>query len=108
MAGSIKNGRQLKSSNLLELIETNRNDEAAELLINGIHLVGAIGDSSLAVALEAATKLFAGDLSSTIQFMNYRHPWLDGQTPLEHTEDSNEGRNSVLNMISAIESGAYL
>ena len=98
----------MRSVNLMELIETDRNDEAANLLTDGIHLVGAIGDRSLAVALEAATKLFGGDLSSTIQFMNYRHPWLDGQTPLEHTEDSNEGRNSVLNMISAIESGAYL
>lgn len=108
MAESIKNGRQMRSVNLLELIETNRNDEAAELLTDGIHLVGAIGDRSLVVALEAAKKLFAGDLSSTIQFMNYRHPWLDGQTPLEHAEESDEGRNSVLSMISAIESGTYL
>ncbi|WP_157668227.1 hypothetical protein [Croceicoccus marinus] len=60
MAESIKNGRQMRSVNLLELIETNRNDEAAELLTDGIHLVGAIGDRSLAVALETAKKLFAG------------------------------------------------
>jgi len=98
----------MRSVNLMELIETDRNDEAANLLTDGIHLVGAIGDRSLAVALEAATKLFGGDLSSTIQFMNYRHPWLDGQTVLEHAEESDEGRNSVLSMISAIESGTCL
>lgn len=94
--------------NLLELISSDRNDEAAKLLVEGIHLVGAKGDRSLAVALEAARKLFGGDLRSTVQFMNHRHLWLDGQTPLELAEASDDGRNFVLSMIGAIESGSFI
>lgn len=98
----------MTAANLLELIGTDRNDEAARLLAEGIHLVGASGDRSLAVALEAARKLFGGDFRSTVEFMNRRHPWLDGQTPLERAEASDDGRDFVLSMIGAIESGVYI
>lgn len=94
--------------NLLELIEAGREDEAAALLMYGAHLVGAIGPRSIKAALEAACRLNAGDLLGTIYFMNRQHPWLDGQTPLEKTEESDEGLEFVIEMIGAIEAGVYI
>jgi hypothetical protein len=40
--------------------------------------------------------------------MNYRHPWLNGQTPLERAEESDEGADFVVSMIRAIASGVYV
>ncbi|MCA0978673.1 MbcA/ParS/Xre antitoxin family protein [Qipengyuania flava] len=45
---------------------------------------------------------------STIFFMNKVHPWLDGQTPLECAEQSEEGLKFVLDMIGAIEAGVHI
>ena len=73
-----------------------------------MHLVGATGQRSRRAALEAATRIYAGDLLSTIFFMNKIHPWLDGQTPLERAEQSEEGLEFVIDMIGAIEAGVYI
>ena len=40
--------------------------------------------------------------------MNKSHPWLDGQTPLERAEQSDEGLEFVIDMIGAIEGGVYI
>lgn len=98
----------MKDVNLLELPGPSRSEHAASLLIDGIHLVGAVGERSASVALEAAEELFGGSLLSTIHFMNYRHPWLNGQTPLERAEESDEGADFVVSMIRAIASGVYV
>ena len=98
----------MKDVNLLELPEPSRNEHAASLLIEGIHLVGAAGERSVSVALEAAKELFGGSFLSTILFMNYRHPWLNGQTPLECAEESDERRDFVISMIRAITAGVYV
>lgn len=98
----------MKDLNLLELLGPSRNEHAASLLIDGIHLVGAAGERSVSVALEAAKELFGGSLLSTIYFMNRRHPWLNGQTPLERAEESDEGRDFVISMIGAIAAGVYV
>lgn len=90
------------------LLDANRNSDAAKVLREGVHLVGATGERSSRAALEAATRLFAGDLLSTIFFMNKIHPWLDGQTPLERAERSDEGLEFVIDMIGAIEAGVHI
>ncbi|MAW91049.1 MAG: hypothetical protein CL575_05310 [Altererythrobacter sp.] len=95
-------------SNLVTLIEAGRSSDAAELLRDGVRLVGATGVRSNRAALEAATRIYAGDLLSTIFFMNKVHPWLNGQTPLERAEQSDEGLEFVIDMIGAIEAGVYI
>ena len=95
-------------SNLVTLIEAGRSSDAAELLRDGVRLVGATGVRSNRAALEAATRIYAGDLLSTIFFMNKVHPWLNGQTPLERAEQSDEGLEFVSDMIGAIEAGVYI
>ena len=40
--------------------------------------------------------------------MNKPHPWLEGQTPLERAEQSDEGLEFVIDMIGAIEAGVYI
>lgn len=94
--------------NLLMLIEAKREDEAVALLGEGVHLVGAVGSRSAKVALEAASRLFGGDLIGTIRFMNHRHPWLGGQTVMERAEQSDEDVDFVIDMIRAIEAGVYI
>ena len=96
------------SPNLVTLIEAGRSSNATVLLREGVHLVGATGERSNRAALEAATRIYAGDLLSTIFFMNKPHPWLEGQTPLELAEQSEEGLEFVLEMIGAIEAGVYI
>lgn len=96
------------SPNLVTLIEAGRRSNATVLLREGVHLVGATGERSIRPALEAATRIYAGDLFSTIFFMNKPHPWLEGQTPLERAEQSEEGLEFVLDMIGAIEAGVYI
>ena len=92
----------------MALIEAGRSSDAAALLCEGVHLLGATGERSSRAALEAARRLFAGDLLSTIFFMNKIHPWLGGQTPLERAEQSEEGLEFVIDMIGAIEAGVYI
>ena len=96
------------SPNLAALLQAGRGHEATELLREGVHLVGATGKRSRRAALEAATRIYAGDLLSTIFFMNKIHPWLDGQTPVERAEQSEEGLEFVIDMIGAIEAGVYI
>lgn len=48
----------MKDVNLLELPGPSPSEHAASLLIDGIHLVGAVGERSVSVALEAAKELF--------------------------------------------------
>lgn len=94
--------------NLATLLEVGDHAEAISLLRDGVQLVGAVDYRSDRAALKAATRLFAGDLLSTIFFMNKPHPWLDGQTPLERAEQSEEGLEFVIEMIGAIEAGVYI
>ena len=94
--------------NLVTLLDVGDRAEAISLLRDGVELVGAVDDRSDRAALEAATRLFAGDLLRTIFFMNKIHPWLDGHTPLECAEQSEEGLTFVLDMIGAIEAGVYI
>lgn len=94
--------------NLVTLIEAGRSSDAAELLREAVHLLGATGERSNRAALEATTRIYAGDLLSTIFFMNTTHPWLDGQTPLERAEQSEEGLEYVIDMIGAIEAGVSI
>ena len=95
-------------SNLLTLNEAGRSSDAAMLLREGVHLRESTGKRSDRASLEAATRIYAGDLLSTIFFMNKVHPWLDGQTPLERAEQSDEGLEFVIDMIGAIEAGVYI
>lgn len=96
------------SSEFAKLLKAGRRQEANDLLRQGMNLVGAIGERSSRAALEAATRICAGDLLSTIFFMNKIHPWLDGQTPLERAERSDEGLEFVIDMIGAIEAGVHI
>lgn len=91
-----------------KLLEADRRQEASELLRVGVHQVGVTGERSSRAALEAAMHICAGDLLSTIYFMNKPHPWLDGLTPLERAEQSEEGIEFVIDMICAIEAGVYI
>lgn len=97
-----------KEPNLVELVEAGRVDEASALLLEGLHLVGATGKRSTTAALYASEHLYAGGLVSTIYFMNYRHPWLLGQTPLQKAEESDKGLEFVIDMIEAIAAGVYV
>lgn len=94
--------------NLLKLIEAGEEAEAVSLLKEGVRLVGAVGPRSAKVALEATKRLFDGDFMATIDFMNYQHPWLAGQTVMERAEQSDEDVDFVLDMIGAIEWGVYI
>ena len=96
------------SPNLAILIEAGRSTDAAVLLREGVLLVGATGEPSSRAALEVATRIYAGDLLSTIFFMNKIHPWLDGQTPIECAEQFEEGLAFVIDMTGAIEAGVYI
>lgn len=94
--------------NLRKLIEAGQEIEAAALLKEGVHLVGAVGPRSTRVALEATERLFDGDFMGTIRFMNHRHPWLGGQTVMERAEQSDEDVEFLLDMIGAIEAGVCI
>lgn len=94
--------------NILDLLEAGREDAAVALLLEGVHLVGAIGPRSVRAAIEASRRLFGGDLMETICFMHNRHPWLLGQTVMERAEQSEEDVAFIINMIGAIEAGVYV
>lgn len=94
--------------NLVTLIEAGPSSDAAVLLRKRVHLHGSTGERSNRAALEAATHIYAGDLLSTILFMNKINPWLDGHTPLEHPERSDAGLKFVIDMIGAIEAGVLI
>ena len=91
-----------------DLLSAERNSDAAKLLREGVHLVGATGERSSRAAIEAAMRLCASDFLSTIYFMNKPHSWLDGQTPLERAELSEEDLAFVIDMIGAIEAGVHI
>lgn len=93
---------------LVTLNEAGRSSDAAVLPREGALLVGATGERSSRAALEVATRIYAGDLLSTIFLMSEIHLWLDGQTPLERAEQSEEGLEFVLDMIGAIEAGVHI
>ena len=92
--------------NIVTLIEDGRK-EALAVLTEGFRLAAAAGARSSKAALEAATRLYGGDLVATAVFMNRQHPWLGGHTPLERAEESEEGLADVLEMLGAIEAGVY-
>ena len=93
--------------NLLELIEAGRKEEAIVLLTKGFRLAAAAGSRSTTAALEAATRLFCGNLEQTIIFMRRPHLQLNGDTPLERAERSDEGLEDVLTLIGRAEAGVY-
>ena len=78
------------------------------LLREGVHLRGSTGKRSERAALEVAMRIYAGDLLSTIFSMRKSQLSLDGQTPLERAEQSEEGLAFVMDMIGAIEAGVYI
>lgn len=95
--------------NILKLIEAGREDEALRWLKTELPLPAAArGERSIKAALEVAKRLNEGDLESTAWFMNHKHYWLEGQTPIERAEESEEGLQFVLDMIGAIEFGVYI
>ena len=94
--------------NLTVLFESGRTSEARMMLQNGVQVVGGISARSTQAAIEAATRRYAGDLISTLLFMNKSHPWLDGQTSLEHAQQSEAGLEFVIDMIGAIEDGVHI
>ena len=91
----------------MTLVEVGRRSEAAVLLREGLHLVGATGERSNPAALEAATRICGGNLLSFIFFMNKTHLWLAGQTPLERAEQSDEDVEFAIDMIGAIGPGVH-
>ena len=95
------------SSDFTTLLKAGRRQEANDFLSQGVRLVGATGERSSRAALEAAKRICSSELLSTIFFMNKSHPWLDGQTPLERAEQSDEGLAFVIDMIGAIEAGVH-
>ena len=98
----------MNNQSLAELLEQGREAEAAAMLMKGVHLKAAVDHRSVEVALQVAKRLYAGNLLSTIWFMNRQHPWLGGQTPIERAEESDEGMAFVLDMLGAIEAGVYI
>ncbi|MBM0169531.1 MbcA/ParS/Xre antitoxin family protein [Altererythrobacter sp. C41] len=103
-----RRGRVTERRNILALIDAGREDEAVNLLAEGFHLAAAVGSRSTKAALEAAARLYAGDLLDTAYFMNRPHQCLEGQSPIERAEESDEGLELVLNMIGSIEAGVYI
>lgn len=93
--------------NIRPLLDAGREEEAIALLMEGIHLRAATGARSAQAAVEAATRLYAGDVVATAWFMNRQHPWLGGQTPIERAEESDDSLEFVIDMIGAIEAGVY-
>lgn len=107
-AGIVRNVPDPARSNLKSLVAAARKDEAIALLMAGVRQVGATGPRSAQAALAVAEKLCAGDLMLTISFMNRRHRWLDGQTLIERAEQSEDGLDFALEMITAIDYGVYI
>ena len=94
--------------NILALIEAGHKHEALAVLNQGFRLAAAAGHRSSTAALEAASRLYGGDVVATTLFMNRQHPWLGGQTPIERAEESEEGLEFVIDMIGAIEAGVHI
>lgn len=97
-----------KHPNIRDLIEDGRQDEALAVLSKGFQVVAAEGARSANAALEAATRLYDGDVLVTAWFMHRPHQWLGGQTPTQRAEESDEGLEFVLEMIGAIEAGVFI
>lgn len=93
--------------NIVALIEAGRKEEALAVLTEAFRLAAAAGARSSKAALEAATRLYGGDLVTTACFMNRPHPWLNDRTPLERADTSDEGLQEVIELIGAIEAGVY-
>lgn len=94
--------------NILSLGESGRKDETLAVLREGFRVVAATGARSSQAAIEAAMRLYGGDVVATAWFMNRQHLWLAGQTPIERAEDSDDGLEFVIDMIGAIEAGVYI
>ena len=99
---------QMDQMNIMKLIEAGRELEATAMLMDGVHLVAATGPRSAKAALDAATRLFGGDLMSTILFMNRRHYWLEGETTIERAEKSDEDLEFITDKITAIDYGVFI
>lgn len=94
--------------NICALIDAGDTDEAIAVLTKSFGVTAAIGPRSTKIALEVATRLFAGDLWATIQFMNRRTPILNGDTPMQKAERSEADCEIVLNWIGQIAAGVYI
>ncbi|MFN3724769.1 MAG: MbcA/ParS/Xre antitoxin family protein [Allosphingosinicella sp.] len=94
--------------NILPLVESGHDEDATALLRKRYQVAAAAGPRSTKVALEAAIRLFGGDLRMTITFMNRPTPILNGDTPLERAERSEQDMELVLGWIGQIEAGVYV
>lgn len=84
-------------------------DTEARKLLRAAHRVcAATGERSEKAALAAARMLFRDDLWETIKFMNRPGIGINGATPIELAESSEEGLEIVLNWIGAVEAGVYV
>jgi hypothetical protein len=95
-----------EAPNLLTLVEAGREAEALELLRKPMTFVAASGPRSANAALEAATRLFGGDLEATVRWMSARSSYLDA-SPCERAERSDEDARQVTRFILGIEAGVY-
>ena len=60
--------------NFAEPLNANRYSNAEELLSESVRLAGVTGERPSRAALDAAARICAGDLLSSIFFMNKIHP----------------------------------
>ena len=93
--------------NIMELIQAGKQDEAIALLSRPIAIAAATGARSAKAALHAAKVLFGGDVEATGRWMNARSLYLH-MTPLECAEQSEEGLQTVIEMVDRIGHGVFL
>lgn len=96
-----------EKTQLLELLEAGKRDEALALLRQPTTTAAATGERPAEAALAAAVKIFAGDVEQTRRWMTSRNAFL-GKSPQECAEQSTGGLNEVLHMIAQIEAGIYV
>jgi len=93
--------------NIMELIQAGKQGEAIALLRQPIAMKAAVGPRSAKAALHAAEVLLGGDVEGTARWMNARSLYLH-MTPLERAEQSEEGLQTVIEMIDRIGHGVFL
>ncbi len=92
--------------NILALVEAGRQAEAMALLTEPVIITAALGPRSARAALEAATRLFGGDVEQTARWMSRRSAYL-GASPCEFAERSEEDLQKLLTYIRGLEAGVY-
>lgn len=95
-----------ETSKILSLVEAGRQEEAMALLMKPISIAAAIGPRSAEAALEAATRLFGGDVEQTARWMSAHSTYL-GASPCARAEISDEDLAAVVRFIRGLEAGVY-